>query len=76
MFHLNPRVSRRNSFLFPIIKLSYSQIPDTLNNLKNCNEINAIVMKIVGFLARVIVSKQTFKRKIFSRNTAHIELVA
>ena len=33
-------------------------------------------MKIAAFLARVNVLEQTFNRRIFSKNTAHIESVA
>ena len=32
-------------------------------------------MKIAAFLTRVIVLEQAFNRRIFSKNTAHIEAV-
>ena len=35
----------------------------------------ANLMKIVAFLGLLIVSKQTFKKSIFSKNNAHIAAV-
>ena len=43
--------------VYPIHKF-----PDSLNNLKNCNEIYANIMKIVAFLALVIALERTFNR--------------
>ena len=55
--------------------LYYTQIEDSLNNFKNCNEMYVNIVKIVAFLALVIALAQTFNRG-FSKTAAHTETVA
>ena len=45
--------------------LSYSENPDPLNNLKNCNEIYVIAMKIVAFSKSNCLGTNLQQKNIF-----------